>query len=338
MPQCVACRLASASSSCKTVLSNSNRRPVCPREGDAALPTRHKPSPARPVARDLLGAHMPTAGGLHNALLQGRRIGCSVVQLFTGNPRQWEPAPLSEAQIAAFTEARAQTGIGLVVAHDSYLINLAAPDPSILARSRAAFRAELERAESLGIAWLVTHMGAHLGTGEDEGLGVLAHSVRRILQETAGCAVGIALETTAGQGTSLGYRFEHLARVIEAADGERRISVCFDTCHAFAAGYDLRDARSYADTWEEFDRVIGMDRLSVIHANDAKKPLGSRVDRHEHIGKGEIGLECFRLLVNDRRLAHIPVVIETPEAEKMHPVNLALLADLAAGSPREDAR
>ena len=291
-----------------------------------------RPRKQRREPRGLLGAHMPTTGGLPNGLLEGSRIGCSVVQLFTSNPRQWDPAPLPVSLIDAFHAARAETGIAQVVAHDSYLINLAAPDASVLERSRSAFRHELERAELLGIRWVVTHLGAHLKTGEDAGIETLTASVRGLLAETAGYSAGIALETTAGQGTSLGYRFEHLARVIDGAGGDPRLSVCFDTCHAFAAGYDLRDRDTYAQTWEEFDRIIGIGRLSAIHANDAKKPLGSRVDRHEHLGEGQIGLECFRLLVSDARLAHVPLIIETPEAEKMHPVNLARLMELARES------
>ncbi len=287
-------------------------------------------SPAQSEPR-LLGAHMPTAGGLAKALTGGREIGCSAVQLFTSNPRQWNAPPLTPEQIADFRAAHAETGIAFVVAHDSYLINLAAPDPEVHARSMAAFRREIEDAAALGIPWVVTHMGAHLNSGEEAGLAKLTESIRRVLAETEGCGTGVALETTAGQGTCLGYRFEHLARVLDEAGTDHRLSVCFDTCHALAAGYELRNAEDYAATWDEFDRLIGIENLSVIHANDAKKGLGSRVDRHEHLGKGELGVEVFRRLVNDPTLRQVPIVIETPEAEKMHATNLAVLMDLAVG-------
>ena len=283
----------------------------------------------------LLGAHMSTAGGLEKSLLSGKAIGCSVVQLFTSSPRQWHAAPLSEAEIAAFKAAREATGISFVVAHDSYLINLGAPSQEVLERSQQAFRAELDRAEQLGLQWVVTHAGAHLNQGEAEAELRLAESLRKILAETdaAGYRVGIALETTAGQGTGLGWRFEQLGRVIREAGGHTRLGVCLDTCHVFAAGYDLRDAESYDRSFAEFDTRVGLERLKVIHANDSKKPLGSRVDRHEHIGRGEIGMEAFARLVTDPRLLHVPILIETPELETMHKVNLARLKRFALGAP-----
>lgn len=279
----------------------------------------------------LIGAHMPTAGGLHKALTSGHEIGCTAVQLFTASPRQWRARPLTQQDIEAFARAREQTGITTVISHDSYLINLAAPDSDVLNRSRQAFLEELERAEALGIPWVVTHMGAYLTSTEEDGLKVLGESVRLLLQRSSGMKVGIALETTAGQGTNLGYRFEHLARIIEAADGSERIGVCFDTCHVFVAGYDIRSSEDLSATLDTFDRIIGIDRLKVIHVNDAKKPLGSRVDRHEHIGEGELGDATFRSILREGRLSHVPVILETPDAETMHPVNMqrlkALLTD-----------
>lgn len=276
----------------------------------------------------LIGAHMPTTGGLYKAITSGHEIGCTAVQLFTASPRQWRARPLSEEDITAFARAREETGIHTVISHDSYLINLAAPNEDILQRSREAFLDELQRAEALGIPWVVTHMGAYLDSSEEEGLRVLGESVRLLLQQTEGMKAGIALETTAGQGTNLGYRFEHLARIIEMAGGSERVGVCFDTCHVFVAGYDIRTPEAISATLDEFDRVIGLDRLKVIHVNDAKKPLGSRVDRHEHIGDGELGKETFRILLQEPRLTHIPVILETPEAEKMHPENLRRLKEL----------
>lgn len=280
----------------------------------------------------LLGAHMPTTGGLHKAITSGHEIGCTAVQLFTASPRQWRARPLSQEDIAAFAEAREQTGIHSIISHDSYLINLAAPNEEILQRSREAFLEELQRAEALGIPWVVTHMGAYLDSSEEEGLRVLGESVRLLLQQTEGMKAGIALETTAGQGTNLGYRFEHLARIIDMAGGSERVGVCFDTCHVFVAGYDIRTPEALSATLDEFDKVIGLDRLKVIHVNDAKKPLGSRVDRHEHIGDGELGKETFRILLQEPRLINIPVILETPEAETMHPENLRRLKELLNGS------
>jgi deoxyribonuclease-4 len=286
------------------------------------------------VAR-LLGAHMPTAGGLHKGVLNGHAIGCTAVQLFTTSPRQWSQPPLRPETIRLFREALESTGIAFTVAHDSYLINLAAPSDELLERSRQAFRGELDRAQELGIPWVVTHMGAHLDLSPDEGVARLVESIRRILDETDALNydAGIALETTAGQGTGLGHTFEQIAQVLEGVGPHPRLGVCLDTCHVFAAGYDLRDEEAYEETLRQFDTVVGIDRLRVIHANDAKKPLGSRVDRHMHIGDGHIGASAFAHLVTDPRLLHVPVIIETPEAEKMHAVNLGKLRRLAAGKP-----
>ncbi len=280
-----------------------------------------------------MGAHMPTAGGLYKSLLAGKAIGCTAVQLFTGSPRQWSHAPLDEADITAFLSARDETEMAFTVAHDSYLINLAAPAPDVLERSRNAFRGELDRAHLLQIPWVVTHMGAHLNAGEEEAVARLIESLKRVLEETEalGYTVGVALETTAGQGTGLGWQFEQLGQVLRGVGATNRLGVCLDTCHIFAAGYDLRDEAAYTATWNKFDAEIGLHNLKVIHANDAKKPLGSRVDRHEHIGRGEIGADAFARLVTDPALAHIPVILETPDSETMHTVNLASLRRLQAG-------
>lgn len=288
-----------------------------------------------PATTRLLGAHMPTSGGLNKSLLMGKEIGCSVVQLFTGSPRQWSHPPIAETEIAAFQEAREQTGITFAVAHDSYLINLAAPSAETLERSRNAFRSELDRAESLGLRWVVTHMGAHLNEGEEAAVARLIESLQAVLEETdrEGYRVGIALETTAGQGTGLGWRFEQLGTVLNGVGSHPRLGVCLDTCHIFVAGYDIRTKAAYEQTIAEFDRLIGLERLKLIHANDAKKPLGSRVDRHTHIGEGEIGEEAFARLVTDPRLLHIPVLVETPDSETMHAVNLARLQRLACEEP-----
>jgi deoxyribonuclease-4 len=280
---------------------------------------------------------MPTAGGLKNALLEGKKIGCTAVQLFTSSPRQWNHPPLKEAEVAEFLAAREATGIAFVAAHDSYLINLAAPDPYVLERSRHAFRGELDRAEQLDIPWVVTHMGAHLDQGEDEAVARIIESLKLVLAETdaLGYRVGIALETTAGQGTGLGWKFEQLGEILRGVGEHPRLGVCLDTCHVFVAGYDLRTEDIYNRTWDEFDRLVGIGHLKLIHANDAKKPCGSRVDRHDHIGDGEIGIEAFRMLATDPRLEHVPIIIETPDSETMHRVNLKRLRRLAEGGQAE---
>lgn len=281
----------------------------------------------------LLGAHMPTAGGLYKSLRAGKEIGCTAVQLFTGSPRQWRHAPLSAEDVSQFRSTLESTGIPFVVAHDSYLINLAAPSTDILERSQEAFRAELDRAERLSIPWVVTHMGAHMDQGEEAAMARLISSLQRVLEETDAehYRVGIALETTAGQGTGLGWRFEQIGYILSEVGVHPRLGVCLDTCHVFVAGYDLRTPETYGQTWELFDRQIGYDKLKVIHANDARKPLGSRVDRHDHIGMGEIGIEAFARLITDPRLKHIPVIVETPDSETMHAVNVSRLRHLATG-------
>lgn len=276
----------------------------------------------------LIGAHMPTNGGLAGALTGGADIGCTAVQLFTANPKQWQHQPLGEAEVTSFLDTLESGEIGFTCAHDSYLVNLASPDPKIHSASLRAFRGELERADTLRIPWVVTHMGAHVNSGEEAGLEKLVASIRRLLDESEGMSAGTALETTAGQGTGLGYTFAQLGAVLAGVGDHPRLGVCLDTCHIFAAGYDLTSKEGYDEVWREFDAHVGIGKLQIIHCNDAKKPLGSRVDRHEHIGKGLIGIDAFRWLVNDIRLRHIPLILETPEAETMHRVNLEVLRGL----------
>ena len=276
---------------------------------------------------------MPTSGGLYKSLTSGKEIGCSAVQLFTCSPRQWNHSALTDDAIAAFNDAKQSTGIGTLIAHDSYLINLASPSEEILLKSKNAFRKELERANTLGIQWLVTHMGAHVNEGEDAAYDRLIESMALILKETdeLGYTTGVAMETTAGQGTGLGWRFEQLGRVLKGVGDHKRLGVCLDTCHIFVAGYDFRTPETYADTWDQFDKEIGKSKLKVLHLNDAKKPLGSRVDRHEHIGEGEIGYEAFGMLMTDPTLVYVPCILETPESDTMHEVNLNRLKRLAEG-------
>ena len=289
-------------------------------------------TPVPNLLKPLLGAHMPTAGGPHNAILDGKAIGCRSVQVFTASPRQWRAPSITPEVAEKFKAAVAEAGITKTVAHDSYLINLAAePGGETLTKSRAAFRAEIERAEALGIDFLVSHPGAHLGAGADVGIERLIESLDLIHGETAGARVRVAIETTAGQGTYLGGRFEEIARIVNGVKDPDRLVVCLDTCHVFVAGYDIRTRETYDATMAEFDRVVGLSRLQVVHANDSQKGLGSHADRHAHIGEGEIGLEAFRLLVNDTRLADLPVIVETPDSETMHAVNVKRLQDLVAG-------
>jgi len=268
---------------------------------------------------------MPTAGGLYRAVERGEAIGCDAIQIFTRNPNQWESKPLTDADIQRFADALAKSRVRAVVAHDAYLINLAAPDRTVLKKSLIAFQDEIERCHLLGIPHLVTHMGSHMEAGEDKGLRRLSDSIAKVIGKTAKSSVRVLIETTAGQGTGLGYRFEHLRTVMDNVNQPERLGVCLDTCHIFAAGYNLRTQYAYRKTMRKFGEIVGVNNLFCIHANDAKKLFGSRVDRHAHIGEGEIGADAFRFLVNDRRFRNTPILLETPEAEAMHPVNLRKL-------------
>lgn len=281
-----------------------------------------------------LGAHMSIAGGYAKALDRGSSIGCTVVQLFTKNASQWAAKPIVDADTALFTASLEKGGYqsGDLVAHDSYLINLATPDDVLWEKSLAAFGHELDRCALLGIPALVTHAGAHMGSGEEAGLQRISAALERVLGERPGQNVTVLLETTAGQGTSLCYAFEHLRDVIAplGAGSKERVGVCWDTCHLFAAGIDFTEEYKYERMVDSFDRIVGLDRLKAIHMNDSKKGLGSRVDRHDHIGKGMLGLEPFRYIMNDPRLAHLPKLLETPKGEDMaeDKENLATLRSL----------
>ena len=279
-------------------------------------------------SRPLLGCHMTTSGGLVNGITSGLAIGCNVVQIFTKSPQQWAAKPLEPKAVEAFRDASPQLAAP-VVAHDSYLINLCSEDPEKLEKSRAAFLDEMERCEALGIPYLVTHMGSCGSQTEDCSIGSFAESLNVIHAATEGFNVQIALETTAGQGKSLGYRFEHFPEIFRQVEQADRLAVCFDTCHVFAAGYDLRGEEGYRSVMQQFDDIIGLDRIRLFHMNDSKKDLGTRVDRHHHIGEGFIGVETFAALLADERFADRPKILETPESETMHPVNLRRLWELA---------
>lgn len=287
----------------------------------------------------LFGAHLSIAGGCHNALLEAQARGCQTVQLFTRAPSQWSGRELSDEDVRLFRRTLRQTRLRQPTAHDCYLTNLASPDEALYRRSLETFLAELQRAERLGLCYLVMHPGAHLDSGEEAGLVRVAAALDEIHLRSPKRKVRVLLETTAGQGSTLGHRFEHLARILTLVAEPDRLGVCFDTCHVFAAGYALAPAAEYQATMRAFDRTIGLRRLCVFHVNDSLKPQGSRVDRHAHIGRGQLGLEPFRLLVNDRRFRNRPMILETPKEEgeekDMDAVNLAMLRSLVASDQGE---
>ncbi len=290
-------------------------------------------SPRRPVR---LGSHMSIAGGMDRAPLRGRQVGCDTMQVFTKSNRQWRARDLSDGEVEAFKANLKSTGIGPVVAHDCYLVNLAAPRASLWKKSVSAFREEMDRAERLGIPYLVTHPGSHAGAGEAEGIRRVAEALNVLhaaLPRHGGAR--ILLETTAGQGSSLGYRFEQLAAILDQVERAYRVGVCLDTCHVFAAGYDIRTTEGYRQTMRELDVCLGLHRLQVIHLNDSVQGLGSRVDRHAHIGEGGLGLEPFRRLLNDSAFRGIPMILETPKDDdfvKADRRNLARLRRLLNGA------
>jgi deoxyribonuclease-4 len=278
----------------------------------------------------LLGAHMSIAGGVYNAVTAGKKATCDTIQIFTKQSNQWRAKPLTDVEIEKFLQEQKSTGVSVACAHVSYLINLGSPDDALYAKSVDSFKIELERCGMLRIPHLVMHPGSHVGSGEETGLKRIAEALNRIFDQLPENKTTVCLETTAGQGTNLGYRFEQLARIIEMVEDKSRMTVCLDTCHAFAAGYALRDVKEYRATMREFDRIVGLKRLKVIHFNDSKKPFGSKKDRHEHIGKGELGLEPFRNILNDRRLNKVPKILETPKSEDLHEdiENLKILRSL----------
>ena len=261
----------------------------------------------------LFGAHLSIAGGHYRALEIAHKYDCEALQVFTKNSNQWNAKELTEADIGLFQDTLGRTRVRALLAHDSYLINLASPDKTLFRRSVEAFVVEVQRAERLGLHYLVTHPGAHVGCGEEAGLARVATALNEVHRRCPGYRVQVLLETTAGQGSCLGHRFEHLAAILEQVAETKRVGVCFDTCHVFAAGYPLAPESAYRATMRQFDRVIGLDRLKAFHMNDSLKPLGSRVDRHAHIGRGCLGLEPFRLLINDRRFRRHPMLLETPK-------------------------
>lgn len=273
---------------------------------------------------------MSISGGVHLSLERGRSIGCNAVQLFVKSSNQWKAKPLSPEDIGLFREKSREYSPGSIMAHTSYLINIASPDRELLEKSKAALLVEVERSETLGIPWLVLHPGSHRGSGEEAGIKSIAKSLNQLFKRTAGYTNSILLETTAGQGNTIGHTFEQLAAIMEQIVDKERIGICFDTCHTFAACYDLTTQKSYNSIFKSFDEILGIDNLKAFHLNDSLGALCSRKDRHAGIGKGEMGIEPFRFLMNDSRFSNIPMVLETPKGPdlKEDVENLALLRSL----------
>lgn len=279
---------------------------------------------------DLLGAHVSIAGGISKAPERGAEVGCGVIQLFTQNSNQWKGKAVSEEEALLFRKNLAAAGISEAISHDIYLINLAAAPGEVRDKSLIAFKEEMERCALLGIKKIVMHPGSHNGDGVETGIKRICEAFAELFSMVPTYTGKVLLENTAGQGTNIGSRFEELKAIIEGCATPERFGICFDTCHAFAAGYPIGEKEGYRTAFEELDRAVGLARVQAFHLNDTKKGLASRVDRHEHIGKGVLGLEAFRLILNDPRFAGIPKVIETPkeDSSEMDRINLKALRDL----------
>jgi deoxyribonuclease IV len=273
-----------------------------------------------------IGAHMSVAGGVSKAVERAVVHGCEALQIFSKNASQWKGKPLDPVEVRTFRMRIDETGITPVVAHASYLINLATTFPLLREQSIAAFVDELDRAEALGLLGVVIHPGTCTAGTEEDGLRLIAEAIRTAFKARPRKRAMVLLEHTAGQGRTLGHRFEHLAAILKHLNGSPRVGVCLDTCHLVAAGYDIVSDAGYRDTFEAFDRLVGLDRLRAFHGNDSKKPCGSRVDRHEHIGEGCLGVEPFRRLLNDTRFAQLPILIETEKTSRSEKAN-TIVAD-----------
>jgi deoxyribonuclease-4 len=283
---------------------------------------------------DALGAHMSIAGGLYRALERGREASCSVVQIFLKNQLQWAARPYTQEDIRQFAAARKATGIRTAFAHSSYLINLAAPEPAEWARAVNAFHDELERAEALALPFVIIHPGSHKGLGLEAGIRRVVGALDEVTSRTRGYRVRVLLENTAGGGATIGRSFEELAALLNGARAPERLGVCLDTCHLFAAGYDLRTREGYEGVMTSCARIVGLRHVRAFHLNDAKAPLGSGLDRHEKIGRGRLGREAFRWLMRDRRFTRVPMALETPKdpEPKADRAALALLRKLRANA------
>ena len=280
----------------------------------------------------ILGAHMSIAGGYYKAVNAAAEFDMQCVQVFTKNNNQWRAKPIETEDVEKFQTALQETGVGYPVSHASYLINMASPKTELWEKSRDAMLVELERADQLGIPYVVVHPGSFVSSSETEGLAKIAKALNEIHAQAPHLKAQALLETTAGQGTNLGHRFEHLATILEQLDTPENVGICLDTCHLFAAGYALAPKKDFNATMRDFNQLVGIDKLKAIHLNDSKKPQGSRVDRHEHIGQGYIGEEAFQILLQDRRFKKIPMYLETPKGnpkeELFDPMNLATLRRL----------
>jgi deoxyribonuclease-4 len=280
----------------------------------------------------LLGAHTSIAGGYYKAVVEAKRIGADVVQIFTKNASQWRAKPITAEEERLFAAALKTNRISHPISHASYLINLASPDAVLRQKSIESMVVELERADQLGVPYVIVHPGAGVTLCEEEALSAVAESLDEVHRRSATVRAQVVLEFTAGQGSCLGCTLAHLAQIVDQVRKRERIGICIDTCHAFAAGVDLRDRKKYLAFWREFDERLGLDRLKAIHLNDSKRELGSRVDRHEHIGRGMIGLDAFRHLLTDRRFRRVPMYLETKkgehEGEAWDVINLRVLRGL----------
>lgn len=291
------------------------------------------------ISGPLFGAHESIAGGIYTAIERGVKATCDTLQLFNKSNSQWKAKTLTDEEVARYFELQEETGITVACSHSSYLINIASPVPALNEKSFLSLKEEVVRCNLLKIPNLVFHPGSHVGSGEAEGIRQIILNVNRLFDQVKDNTVTLCLETTAGQGSNLGYSFEQLAAIIEGVEDKDHIGVCMDSCHIFAAGYPISDPKDYRKTMKSFNDIIGIDRLCVLHLNDSKKPLGSKRDRHEHIGKGEIGIDAFRNIVNDRRLRKIPMIIETPKGDDLAEdrQNLKLLRSLVRKSARKRA-
>ena len=275
-----------------------------------------------------LGAHLSIAGGHPKAFIQAALLGCDSFQIFTRNQNQWSAKPIDAQSISLFISERKKSGIATILAHDSYLINLGSPDQILWKKSIDAFIDEMERAEHLEIDYLVFHPGAHMGSGEESCIARIAQALDEAIETHPDYKLMLLLETTAGQGTNVGWRFEQLRAIIDSVQRQDKLGVCFDTCHAFAAGYELRTPDAYEETWKQFDEIIGIERLNAFHLNDSKKDCGSRVDRHEHIGYGFLGKKPFEYILHDKRFDGLAGCLETPKEGDWDKRNLSVLRRL----------
>ena len=278
------------------------------------------------------GAHVSIAGGVYNAPKRGEKLGCDAIQIFTKNQMQWAAKPIPDEDARKFKEAFASSRPKHIMTHDSYLINLGSKEDDKLEKSRNAFLDEIQRCDQLDIPYLIFHPGSHTGAGERYALDTIAESLNWAHNQTKDVKVMSLLEIAAGQGTNVGYTFEHLIDMIENVEDKSRVGICMDTAHMFAAGYDIRTKEAYESTWKEFENVIGLEWLKAFHINDSKKEMGSQVDRHDNLGEGFIGLDAFKMLVNDERFDGIPMVLETPGGDKWYERNLKIMRELSGAA------